>query len=374
MLRPQALKNLPLGGRLKDGQVSGLEARRTATGISFLLYYRTLAGIQRRPKIGNYPDVALPIIRKIAKELLAQVAAGRDPMAERRETRAEATLNELATRCKQEYYHRTAWHREAMRLYKKHAAPVLGGRRLRSLRYDDVSKLHRRLSVSPATANRVLSVLSKMLCFAERWGWRDIGSNPCRLVERYPEKARRRYATPRELSKLGAVLGGYALRPADVSGVAFIYVMLFSGARPSEILTGTPDMLERVSRAGGVHGVLRLPNGKTGLRDVFLPPQAIKILDRLPENRKNLVGRRTMPRRLWKEICADIGCKDLWLRDLRRTFATIALTTGVSVGQVGELLGHASAQTTKIYAKLIEDGAYEATAAIANEVEMLLST
>jgi site-specific recombinase XerD len=47
---------------------------------------------------------------------------------------------------------------------------------------------------------------------------------------------------------------------------------------------------------------------------------------------------------------------------MRRTFATVALSNGVPIGQVGELLGHASTQTTKIYAKLLEETAHAAAA------------
>ena len=372
MISDMDIEALPVGRHLSDGQVPGLAARRNATGVSFLLYYRTGEGVQRRPKIGSYPGMSIAEARKVAVRMLARVAIGHDPMAERLAARSEPTLDDLAARCERDHYHRTAWHREAMRLYGKKVAPQLGRRRLRDLGYEDIAELHRRLSASPATANRTVAVISRMFNFAERWGWRDMGSNPCRHIERYPERARRRYATAKEIAKLGAALERYAADPAHVSGVAFIHVMLFSGARPSEILNGTPAMLERVEREDGVYGVLRLPNGKTGRRDVFLPPQAMSVIDRLPEDRSTLVGRSTMPRRLWRKIGKEIGCEDLWLRDLRRTFATIALTNGVTVGQVGELLGHASMQTTKIYAKLTEDGAHIAAATVAGKLEELL--
>lgn len=364
-LATKAIETLPVGARAKDGQVPGLEARRNVGGVSFLLHYRTEEGIQRRPKIGAYPGMSLADARKIARSMLARVAVGMDPMAERLVARSGPTFDILADRCEREHYNRTTWHREAMRIYRKNVAPLLGERRLRRLGYEDVAECHRRLSASPATANRTLAVMSRMLNFAERWGWRELGSNPCRHVERYPETARRRYATGEELVKLGQALDRHS---EDASGVAFIYILLFSGARPSEILNGTPAMLERV----GERGVLRLFNGKTGRRDVFLPPQAMRVIDRLPADRATLAGRSTMPRRLWTKIQKEIGCEDLWLRDLRRTFATIALTNGISLGQVGELLGHASAQTTKVYAKLMEDGAHAATATVAEKLETMM--
>jgi site-specific recombinase XerD len=50
----------------------------------------------------------------------------------------------------------------------------------------------------------------------------------------------------------------------------------------------------------------------------------------------------------------------------------VGFSAGVPIGAVGELLGHASAQTTKIYAKLMEDPALRAAESIASRMETLL--
>jgi integrase len=225
------------------------------------------------------------------------------------------------------------------------------------------------MKAHPNQANRMVAVAGKMLTLAERWGWRPVGSNPCQLVERFVERKRRRYATLDELKAIGAAMDKYAEDPAHVSGVAFLLLLIFSGARPSEIERGTPDMIE----VQGDAGVLRIEKGKTGERAVFLPPQAMRVIARLPKDRKNLAGRTTVPRALWRLIQKDSGCNDLWARDLRRTFATVALTGGVPIGVVGELLGHKSAQTTKVYAKLMEGGAHAAAASVAGRMEHLLT-
>jgi integrase len=194
-------------------------------------------------------------------------------------------------------------------------------------------------------------------------------------VERYKEQKRRRFATPAEIKAIGVVLDRLAAEsPIWICGSAFIYALLFTGARPSEIERATPDMLERLERDGESYGVLRIEKGKTGQRDVFLPPQAMALFDKMPKNRRHLCGdyHRKFPRALWEKVKKEVGCSDLWGRDLRRTFATVALSNGVPIGQVGELLGHKSSQTTKIYAKLMEDQAHMAAAVTATQIEGML--
>jgi site-specific recombinase XerD len=46
---------------------------------------------------------------------------------------------------------------------------------------------------------------------------------------------------------------------------------------------------------------------------------------------------------------------DLRLDDLRRSFASVALSAGVDLHQVSQLLGHKSAQTRRAYAYLVEE-------------------
>lgn len=356
-----AIDALPVGAELKDDRVPGLCVRANQGGKSFLLYFRTKTGQVRRPKIGDTKQVSISDAREIARQMLAQVAAGQDPVAERQIARGEPTVSDLAARCEREIYHgEKRWQKEALQMFRRHIEPRLGALKVGQVKYDDVSRLAAVMRETPIAANRCIAVLSKMFNMAERWDWRPHGSNPCQHVERYKETSRRRYASEDEIAKLGALLRADAeTRPREV---AFIYLMLFSGARPSEIARATPDMVDE-------SGVLRIKDGKTGIRDVFLPPQALAALARLPKDRKTLTGLCGVPRKYW----AKVGLTGLWVRDLRRTFATVGLSNGVSAGIVGELFGHKSAQTTKVYAKLMEAPAHQAAASIASKMEQMLT-
>jgi hypothetical protein len=53
-----------------------------------------------------------------------------------------------------------------------------------------------------------------MMNLAETWGMRDKHTNPCEDIERYPERKRERFLSPKELHSLGQ-----ALAAAEVSVV-----------------------------------------------------------------------------------------------------------------------------------------------------------
>lgn len=369
-----AIDALQPGKELKDDRVPGLSVRAHNSGKSFMLYYRTRSGTPRRPKLGDCANMSLADARELAKEWLRQVSAGGDPAKGFKDARAEPDMAELWRRCEKEHYcGGRAWDIEAKRLFKVHVKPKIGKLRVRDVDYAEIDRLHKALRDKPVLANRILAILSKMLHLAERWNLRAINTNPCSLVERFREKERRRYASPAEITQIGAVLDRYAQQPEHMTGVAFLYVMLFSGARPTEIERATPAMIERHVRDGAAYGVLRIEHGKTGQRDVFLPAQAMAILDKLPAKREHLAGRPHMPRRLWRLVRKEVGCHDLWARDMRRTFATVGYSSGVDKKVMGNLLGHASTATTEIYAKLMEDPAHAAAAATANEIGRLLN-
>ena len=59
----------------------------------------------------------------------------------------------------------------------------------------DVVALMKKREKAPTGANRVLACLRKMFNMAEVWGYRPDGSNPCKHVQKYPEKGKTRLIT-----------------------------------------------------------------------------------------------------------------------------------------------------------------------------------
>jgi integrase len=137
----------------------------------------------------------------------------------------------------------------------------------------DVSRLHHDQRDTPYAGNRALAVLSKMFGLAERWGERPDGSNPCRHVEKYAELKRERMLSADEFGRLAD-----ALKASDRSPyiVAAVKLLIFTGARLSEILTLKWEWInfER--------GEARLPDNKTGAKTLHLPAPALAVLADLP--------------------------------------------------------------------------------------------
>ena len=69
-----------------------------------------------------------------------------------------------------------------------------------------VIELQQGLSAQPVTANKAVKLLSHMYRLTEGWSLEPEGRNPCRSVEKYPERSRERFLTDAESTRVGQVL------------------------------------------------------------------------------------------------------------------------------------------------------------------------
>ena len=355
-LTPTTLAANTPGVILRDATLHGLHAR----GHRLFLYYRAHDGTERRPKLGEYPTMSLAQARTLARDLLLRVAAGEDPGAQRVAARVAPTVKMLIDRYETECAPRRKAGAATVRLLRTHVQPRLGGTKAAIVDYAAVQALHGALKRTPFQANRVVAAMSRLFALAERWGARPPGSNPCRGIEFYPEPKRRRFLQPDEAARLGAVFRDAEAR--NPQAVAFLRLLILTGARCAEIAAARPEWIQGT--------VLRLPDAKTGARDIYLSPAALEVIASLPR-RATLTGIRS-PAKLWRRLRVLAGCPDLRLHDLRHSFASAALQAGLSLPQIGELLGHASAQTSKRYAHLANASAQSGVARTADVLSAML--
>lgn len=249
---------------------------------------------------------------------------------------------------------------------------ALGERRMDRVTRGDVTGYHLSLKGTPTRANRALALLSHMFTMAEKWGVRGDGSNPCRHVERFAEAKRERYLSAAELARLGqALAAAEKANRLTPYGLAAIRLLVFTGARASEILGLTWDAVELV--AGNVRLVRK---GRVGT--LYLPPPAQAILEGLPRVRGNphvIVGARVgQPltlwglEQVWQDVRSAAGLGDVRLHDLRHSFASVAAAGGESLPVIGAMLGHTQPQTTARYAHLSNDPLAKAAAATAERI------
>ncbi len=409
------------GETVWDTEARGFGARRRAADTTYIVKTR-IKGEQVTMTIGRHGDGAWTATkaRREAIRLLGLIRDGQDPRAAQQAAKASPSFKDFAERYLAEY---AAAHKkprtvaEDKRLLKLHITPALGAIRLRDVDKVAVQRFHAGMRKAPVAGNRSLALLSSIMGWAEAVGERPENSNPCRHVKRYPEKPRERLLTAPEMARLGDALERAAVawdkaaaeawatrceedaRAAGIEegrrlawiesrapkrwtaedwrAVAAVRLLIFTGARLSEVLTLKWTWID------APQGVARLPDSKTGAKNLYLPPGALAVLTGLPRfeyNEHVLPGDRPGAafvgiQKPWQRIRALAGLPDLRIHDLRHAFASAAVAGGDSLFIVGKLLGHRQAATTERYAHLAPDPALAAaTRTAARLAEMLNPT
>ncbi|WP_454020417.1 tyrosine-type recombinase/integrase [Azospirillum sp. Marseille-Q6669] len=360
-----------------DTEVKGFGFKLTPAGHrSFVFLYRGPDGKQRKPTIGRFGSLTVDQARERARELAYHVSTGRDPSLERQHKRSAPKLSELCDRFLEEHVRpknkpKTAKDTEAT--IRRIIVPKLGNFRVEDLTRADIAKFHGSLQKTPYHANRCLAILSKMLNLAEIWGLRPEGTNPCRRVEKFPEKPKNRYLSGDEVGKLAEVLVRHESSSPYL--VAAIRLLLLTGLRQSEIRTLKWSFIDL--DAGRIH----LPDTKTGQHTIPITDQVRATLAAIPRVSGNpwvIVGRRPdAPHQdmqpFWQKVRHEAGLDDVRIHDLRHSFASFALAGGTSLAVIGKLMGHRNQSTTARYAHLADDVVRVGATKTADHIGSLLS-
>src|SRR6266568_324480 len=380
----RAVQALKPGEQIWDSgaeAVKGFGVRRQRRYPTYVLKFR-FKGRQRFVSIGRHGSPWTPVTaRREAKRLLGLVADGIDPAAERDAAKEQPTVATFADRYLAEFAvprkkPRTV--EEDRRLFRLHLLPLLGPKRLGDVTRADIAKLHSARAKHSSNANRCLALLSHLFAVAMKWGAVPATFvNPTRGIEKFAERKRERLLSAVELAQLGQALEraergwtdpeGRAFsdkdRPArktpeDWRAIACYRLLLFTGARLSEILTLRWDWID------WERGVARLPDSKTGAKNLHLSPPALALLRglaRVPDNPHVLPGDRQGAaafvgiQKPWQRIRVLAGLPNLRIHDLRHAFASLAVANNETIYLVGAVLGHRQVTTTERYSHLSDD-------------------
>jgi integrase len=349
-----------------DTAVKGFGCRVTAAGArSFILNYRRKAdGLERRFTIGSFPDWSVAAAREEAKRLKREVDGGGDPVGEDREQREAPTVNDLIDRLEEEHLprKRASTADDYKRMLSLHVRPALGKRKVASLSFSDVDKLHRDLTKrsGPYRANRTIAVLSKACSLAMQWKY--LAANPCKGVERNDEAKRRRYLSPDELQRFSKALAEHDDRDA----ADIFRLLLLTGARRGEVLAARWADIDLET------GTWTKPGATTKQKtehSVPLSAPARQLLagrQREDDDSEFVFPGRNRGHRInvksnWARLCKAAKIANLRIHDLRHSHASLLASAGVSLHTIGHLLGHTQAQTTHRYAHLLDDPLRAAT-------------
>jgi integrase len=378
-----------------DTYLQGFGIRLSPSGRrTFIVVGTTRAGKQIKHKVGVAGRITPEQAREIATRKLGELAAGHDLAAERTEARAaerarlaQPTLQELADTYLERHakVHKRTWRGDEY-MIRRLILPGLGAsRRADEITRSHVEELHRSLRKTPYAANRVLSLCSTIYSLGIGWGMAS--ASPTKGIKRFPEHPRANYLSPDELARLSKALDEHPERPSANA----VRLLLLTGARRSEILGS------RWAEFDLDAAVWHRPQHRLKQRkDHYLPlsPAAIDILREikagqqakraaakkrgivLPESPFVFAGGGAPEhvreiKAFWARLQRATGLKHVRLHDLRHSFASIAVSSGMSLPMIGALLGHASPTTTSRYSHLMDGALRQATAAIANRIEQL---
>lgn len=365
---------------LWDDQLNGFGAKALPSGAKrYVVKYRTNGGGRTAPQrwltLGAHGQITPDQARSLAQQALAAVARGEDPQGAKFQQRTAPTLQDVWTRFASEHLARKKpdTRREYVSQWTDLISPKFGRVKVDALSRGDIDRFHKSMSQTPYRANRTLALFSRLMSLAETWEWRQQGTNPCKHIERFREKARTRFLTVEEITAIGQALRQLVGEGAISNTAAnAIELLLLTGARLNEILSAQWTWIDEV------RGIMRLPDSKTGAKSVYLSQAAVETLKRQKTQsgdslyvfpsaggQKHFVNLR----KAWVRVCEHAGLEGVRLHDLRHTAASIAAGQGASLAIIGRLLGHTQAQTTLRYAHVDTDPAIKAANEIGKVVE-----
>ena len=305
---------------LWDGDLKGFGLKVCSGGRkAYVCKYRLGTGRNaptRRMTIGTHgspwtPDQA----RKRASQILGLVAHGEDPAQAKQADKNVLTVSQLCDR----YLEHGAATKKASTLatdrgrIERHIKPLLGRMRVPDVKRADVSRFLQdvaagKIAVDVKTGARGRAIAAEAA-----------GENP------------------------------YA--------IAIIRLLVLTGARKGEI-----ESL-RWPEVDWQYSYLRLADSKTGQKLVMLNGAAIDVLQAVPrQNASDFVfpasrsdGYYEGTPKVWRRIRENAGLENVRIHDLRHSFASMAVSGGVSLPVIGALLGHKDSATTARYSHLQND-------------------
>ena len=358
-----------------DSELRGFGLRVSAKGRkSFVVQYR--AGRKsRRITLGAANVLTAKQARTRAREILAEVAGGGDPVEERRQKANEITVAELADRYIEDHAKlkkKPDGAREDERALRKRVLPAIGHIPVSEVRFTDLDRLHASMRKTPVLANRVHALCSKMFGLSEQWDLRPHGSNPSRGIQRYKEKPRHVDISLEELASIGNALREMAEEGEDSAAIDALVCISLTGCRKSEITKLTWSEVDLTEKR------LNLRDSKTGPKSVPLPDDAAAIIAARERSGTLVFPSRRTGRVLslwsvWERIRKRTGLADVRIHDLRHNWGNTAADAGHGLPQVGVQLGQTTQSVTAIYSRARLASAAEMSNAVASKIHAALS-
>ena len=250
-------------------------------------------------------------------------------------------------------------------IYTKNISPVLGNKPIDSILRGDIAQLHFDISdQAPSLANKILSIIKSIYNLAITLSL--IETNPSTNIPKNRENKRKRYLTNQELLAVVEELRVMQKNPLYAVSVAFIWMLILTGARKGEIANAKWSDL--------VDNTLVLKHHKTERygedRIIHLTPMALEIIEQQKRDGEYIFSIKS-PRRTWATITKKLGIEDVKMHDIRHSYASWSLQK-INLSEVGNLLGHRDQATTQRYAHIHQDKAIQNANLVGEHIQDIL--
>lgn len=358
---------------VRDAIVECLAIRVRATGARSWIVFGKRDGRTVRDTLGGVAMIPLPTARRMANAHSPSCASPprNDPLMAvyNDDTRISDLLAEfLKARPGMRWKESTLRNMRAMAAV--HILPFIGARKVAAITRQEVTRWHADVAARSKSVRMALSTLSGLMLYAEDHGLREAGTNPCKGLRRKERSRRGRPLPASTVRDLWQALDKVQTSKPDACDA--IRLLMLTGARRSEILSLEWD------RIVGSRAILA--DSKEGPRTIWLNAPARAILNARREQRtgqyvfpaERSEGPMKVIDRAWKQVCVEAGITGLRVHDLRHHFASVAVSNGVDLRLVGQLLGHVDIDSTLGYAHLGGDALMKSATRVSGLIDRSL--
>ena len=294
----------------------------------------------RRLSLGVYPAISLAVARGLAQAALREVAAGRDPAADKKAERGADTFGELAEKYIERYAkpRKRSW-KEDRRALDRDLLPRFKHRKAAGIKRREIIECLDDIKArgAPVLANRTLEIIRRIY----NWGIAQeiVENNPCAMIEPPGiETPRDRVLNDDEIRTIWKTLDDTP--PLD--GGRF-KLMFLTAQRPGEVRQMRwADIYEDWWIIPAVFSKNRLSHR------VFLSPLAVEVLGALSHDQgaewvfPSIRGVGPISSNQRALVALRAACKvDFRAHDIRRTVATrLTGDLGINRLTVSKILNH----------------------------------
>ena len=366
-----------------DTECRGLKVSVSKNGNKYFIHrYAVKKGrkrIRRCYRIGFFPALTVADARAVVTENNRNLMMfSIDPQEEKYSKSNELTFAEFFEKKYMEDHaklYKKSW-KDDQQKYDLDIKDEFGDRLLSEIKKHDIVRFLNKIKKrsSGASANRYLSLLSKVFSTSLDWEFLT-GDNPCSRIKKFKETiGRERFLIPEEVKRMKAALDR---APQRVSAL-LIWFLLTSGCRLGEASRLTWEYVEIEKKVA----YLSKNMTKNGYgRPIILNKMAIETLEELKKHKihgnpyvfpgKNPNAHLITPRKTFANVCRMAGLDDLNLHSLRHSFASF-LASGdrnVSLYTISKLLGHRTVAMSARYSHLTSASLMNASESVAAQLE-----